>query len=59
MFLSVDIQLFYKAKAPRPKDIVDFEAALPVLSSSQHHWLRSSIITAYGSSHPRLPALAG
>jgi hypothetical protein len=58
MFLSVDIHLFYKAKAPRPKDIVDFEAALPVLSSSQRAWLRTSIITAYGSSHPWLLALA-
>jgi hypothetical protein len=47
-FLAPEVQLFYKAKAPRPKDEVDFAAAWPLLSAPQKAWLRQSIIAAYG-----------
>jgi hypothetical protein len=47
-FLAPEIQLFYKAKSPRPKDEQDFSAALPLLSELQRVWLRDAIRTAYG-----------
>ena len=47
-FLAPEIQLFYKAKAPRPKDEVDFAAAWPLLHARQKAWLRQAIIAAYG-----------
>jgi hypothetical protein len=50
-FLAPEIQLFYKAKAPRPKDEVDFAAAWPLLSEPQKAWLRQAIIAAYGRDH--------
>lgn len=47
-FLASEIQLFYKAKAPRPKDEVDFAAAWSLLDAQQKAWLRQAIIAAYG-----------
>lgn len=47
-FLAPEIQLFYKAKAPRPKDEVDFTVAWPLLSAPQKAWLRQAITAAYG-----------
>lgn len=47
-FLAAEVQLFYKAKAPRPKDELDFAAALPLMSNSQKSWLRDAIATSYG-----------
>jgi hypothetical protein len=34
-YLAPEVQLFYKAKATRDKDEVDFDAVLPLLSFSQ------------------------
>jgi hypothetical protein len=47
-FLAPEVQLFYKAKAPRPKDEIDFRAVWPLLSRSQQAWLKAAIATAYG-----------
>lgn len=47
-FLRPEVQLFYKAKAPRAKDLVDFAAALPCLTQRQGKWLKRSVATAYG-----------
>ncbi|MBN9514318.1 MAG: amino acid transporter [Alphaproteobacteria bacterium] len=47
-FLASEVQLFYKAKMPRPRDEVDFAAAWPLLSAPQKTWLRQAIIAAYG-----------
>jgi hypothetical protein len=41
--LAPEIQLFYKAKGLRPKDSVDFEAALPHLDTAARHWLDSAL----------------
>lgn len=38
-YLTPEIQLFYKARAPREKDLADFAAALPLLSAQQRAWL--------------------
>ncbi|GAA4061623.1 nucleotidyltransferase domain-containing protein [Streptomyces shaanxiensis] len=50
-FLAPDVQLYYKAKAPRPKDEEDFDAALPVLTDQQRQWLVDAISMTYGA-HP-------
>ncbi|MFE6686923.1 nucleotidyltransferase domain-containing protein [Streptomyces sp. NPDC057743] len=47
-FLAPEIQLYYKAEAPRPKDETDFEAALPVLTPRQRRWLVGAITRSYG-----------
>ncbi|HEX2143280.1 MAG TPA: hypothetical protein VHG10_02110 [Glycomyces sp.] len=56
-YLAPEIQLLYKAKAPRPKDEADFTAALPILDASQRRWLREALTTAYGP-HPWQARLA-
>jgi hypothetical protein len=50
-YLLPDVQLFYKAGEPRPKDEQDFAAALPILDDAQRRWLAESIDTTYGR-HP-------
>jgi hypothetical protein len=57
--LRVEVQLFYKAKSPRPKDEQDFTACLPLLDGSARGWLREQIRLVYSDSHPwfaQLPA---
>ncbi|MGE0807494.1 MAG: hypothetical protein AB7L76_18260 [Burkholderiaceae bacterium] len=46
--LAPEVQLFYKARQPRPKDEADLAAALPRLDPARIAWLRQAIITAYG-----------
>lgn len=55
-FLAPEVQLFYKAKAPRPKDEIDFAAAWPLLSQSQQAWLKAAIAAAYGAENAWLAA---
>jgi hypothetical protein len=55
-YLAPEIQLFYKAKAPRPKDETDFAAALPHLDSGQRQWLMNAITDTHGT-HPWLSRL--
>lgn len=58
-YLAPDIQLFYKGKAPRPKDEIDFAAVLPILSVPQREWLADALSLVYGPRHPwRAPLLA-
>ncbi|MFK8844012.1 nucleotidyltransferase domain-containing protein [Streptomyces sp. Ac-502] len=45
---GADVQLFYKARTPRPKDEQDFDAALPVLTERQRGWLADAITDTYG-----------
>ncbi|MEV6236005.1 amino acid transporter [Lentzea sp. NPDC051838] len=42
-YLVPEIQLFYKSTAPRPKDQIDFDAALPLLSAVQRQWLADTL----------------
>ncbi|HEX8866635.1 MAG TPA: amino acid transporter [Lentzea sp.] len=42
-YLVPEIQLFYKSTSPRPKDQIDFAAALPLLSAAQRTWLTESV----------------
>jgi hypothetical protein len=58
-YLAPEIQLFYKGKAPRPKDEIDFAAVLPILSVPQREWLADALSLVYGLQHPwRAPLLA-
>lgn len=50
-YLAPEVQLFYKAKEPRPKDEADFAAALPVLLPEQRHWLSVALADTHGD-HP-------
>lgn len=50
-FLAPDVQLYYKANAPRPKDEEDFDAALPLLTEQRRRWLADAITKSYGP-HP-------
>ncbi|TQM09084.1 nucleotidyltransferase domain-containing protein [Pseudonocardia kunmingensis] len=42
-FLAPEVQLHHKARACRPKDVVDLHAALPVLGPAERAWLREAI----------------
>jgi hypothetical protein len=55
-FLAPDVQLYYKAKAPRPKDEEDFDTVLPVLTDQQRRWLVDAIKQTYGP-HPWIKRL--
>ncbi len=50
-YLAPEVQLFYKAKKPRPKDEAALDAALPTLTDDQRHWLVRAITQAY-EPHP-------
>jgi hypothetical protein len=50
-YLVPDVQLYYKAKSPRPKDETDFDLVLPLLTADQRRWLETAITLAYGP-HP-------
>jgi hypothetical protein len=50
--LAPQVQLFYKAGAPRARDEIDLVAGLPVLSTPERRWLADAIATAYGPDHP-------
>jgi hypothetical protein len=55
--ISPEIQLLYKSKARRQKDEVDFQNCLPLLSSKQKNWLKTSIQIEHGTEHPWLALL--
>jgi len=42
-YLAPEVQLFAKAHRTRPKDEVDFAAALPVLDAAQRRWLAAAL----------------
>ncbi|MBO0901851.1 hypothetical protein J1G43_17965 [Cellulomonas sp. zg-ZUI22] len=42
-YLAPEVQLYYKAKAPRPKDVADLESALPHLTDEQRTWLHGAV----------------
>ncbi|HEY8982990.1 MAG TPA: amino acid transporter [Streptomyces sp.] len=50
-YLRPEVQLYYKAGDPRPKDELDFAAALAVLDGVQRGWLAEAITRTYGE-HP-------
>lgn len=55
-YLTPEVQLYYKAKEPRPKDETDLAAALPHLAPAQRIWLAKAILATYGA-HPWIDRL--
>lgn len=41
--LSPEVQLLYKSKGLREKDVADFRAVLPYLSAGERDWLRAAL----------------
>lgn len=56
--IAPQVQLFYKAKAPREKDETDFAQVAPSLDAAQRQWLRNAVTKTYGETHRWLRALA-
>jgi len=56
--LRVEVQLFYKARNPRPKDELDFEACLPRLDTPARGWLCDQLRLLCPEDHPWLTRLA-
>lgn len=56
-FLAPHVQLYYKAKNPRPKDQVDFDAAIEGGVVTQIEWLKQAIRSTYGTDHAWLAML--
>jgi hypothetical protein len=46
-FLLPEIVLLHKARLDRPKDILDLNAAWPLMSESQQDWLREAMARMY------------
>ena len=57
-YLTPEIQLLYKAKAPRPKDEADFARALPYLNGESRKWLAHALALVHPD-HPWLIQLEG
>jgi hypothetical protein len=57
--LRVEVQLFYKARNPRPKDEQDFSACLPLLDDTARAWLADQLRLLYAEDHPWLARLVG
>ena len=57
-YLTPEIQLLYKAKAPRPKDADDFARTLPYLDRESRQWLAQTLAFVHPG-HPWLIQLGG
>ena len=56
-YAAAQVLLFYKAKNPREKDLVDLTATVGLLTPGEIEWLRNAISLAYGNTHPWLAEL--
>ena len=54
--LTPEVQLLYKSKRLRPRDVADFEVALAHLSATERGWLRDAL-EAVSPGHPWLAQL--
>jgi hypothetical protein len=57
-YLAPTLQLLFKAKDPRPKDIADFNLMLPELRAADRAWLASALAATHPG-HPWLARLRG
>jgi hypothetical protein len=55
-YVAPEVQLLFKSKAPRPKDELDFDDSLPLLSGAQRSWLKDALELAHPG-HPWLRRL--
>lgn len=56
-YFAPEVQLLFKAKHMREKDLSDFEVALPLLDNSSRDWLRTRLAETYDA-HPWTDRLA-
>lgn len=54
--IAPEVQMLYKSKGMRPKDVADFRAILPHMHPRQRGWFRTAL-AAYDPTHPWLAAL--
>ena len=57
-YLKPHVQLYYKAKNPRNKDQIDFNALMESNAELDLAWLRAAITCSYGATHPWLERLS-
>jgi hypothetical protein len=55
--VRIEVQLLYKVKGNRPKDQLDFQASLPLLTGEARAWLRRALELAHPEGHPWLALL--
>ena len=55
--IKVEVQLFYKAGHPRPKDDLDFQACLPRMDENARRWLSNNLALCFPAGHPWLHRL--
>lgn len=56
--ILIEVQLLYKARGMRPKDVQDFQACLPLLSAGARAWLRDQLQLLHPDGHPWIARLA-
>ncbi len=49
--VRIEVQLLYKARNPRPKDELDFQACLPLLSPEAKRWLNEHLRLLHPEGH--------
>lgn len=56
--VRIEVQLLYKSKGRRPKDVLDFHAAAPRMTAQARSWLKDGLTLLYPEErHPWLDAL--
>ncbi len=50
--VRIEVQLFYKSRGTRAKDLQDFRACLPLLTPDAKVWLRNAIEVYFPEGHP-------
>ena len=55
--IRIEVQLLYKSRGLRPKDILDFNASLPHLSDEAKHWLIENLKRLHPQGHEWLERL--
>ena len=56
--VRIEVQLMYKAKGNRPKDQLDFQASVPLMTPEARAWLAQALRCEHPGGHPWIAALA-
>ena len=56
--VRIEVQLLYKARSSRPKDEHDFQACLPLMSTSAKQWLANHLQRLYPEGHAWIDSLS-
>lgn len=55
--IHIEVQLMFKARGRRPKDELDFRAAVPLMNAESKRWLRDSLRLLHPDGYPWLETL--